>query len=33
MASQIPQPFELERQRWSQEGVPDVDQRLDADEQ
>ncbi len=26
-------PFELERQRWSQEGVPDVEQRPDADDQ
>ena len=25
-------PVELERLQWSQEGVPDVDQRLDADE-
>jgi hypothetical protein len=27
------QPFELERQHWSQEGVPDVEQRPDADDQ
>ena len=26
-------PCELERQEWSQEGVPDVEQRLDADDQ
>jgi hypothetical protein len=26
-------PFELERQQWSQEGVPDVEQRPDADDQ
>jgi hypothetical protein len=26
-------PFELERPRWPREGVPDVEQRLDADDQ
>ena len=26
-------PFELERQQWSQEGVPDVEQRPDTDDQ
>jgi hypothetical protein len=27
------QPFEVERQHWSQEGVPDVEQRPDTDGQ
>jgi len=27
------QPFELERHHWSQEGVPDVEQRPDTDGQ
>ena len=26
-------PIRLERQQWSQEGVPDVEQRPDADDQ